>query len=48
MLTLFKKIFTWWNQDTFGTKLYTIFLENSLAKMNLEINIIRVKKEKGG
>ncbi len=25
MLTLFKKIFTWWNQDTFGTKLKTIF-----------------------
>ena len=25
MLTLFKKIFTWWNQETFGTKLKTIF-----------------------
>ena len=25
MLTLFKKIFTWWNQDTFGTRLKTIF-----------------------
>ena len=25
MLTLFKKIFTWWNVDTFGTKLKTIF-----------------------
>ena len=25
MLTLLKKIFTWWNQDTFGTKLKTIF-----------------------
>ena len=25
MLTLFKKIFTWWNQDSFGTKLKTIF-----------------------
>ena len=25
MLTLFRKIFTWWNQDTFGTKLKTIF-----------------------
>ena len=24
MLTLFKKIFTWWNQDTFGTRLKTI------------------------
>ena len=25
MLTLFKKIFTWWNQDTFGTRLKTTF-----------------------
>jgi len=25
MLTLFKKIFIWWNQDTFGTRLKTIF-----------------------
>ena len=24
MLTLLKKIFTWWNQETFGTKLKTI------------------------
>ena len=26
MLTFFKKIFIWWNQDTFGTRLKTIFL----------------------
>ena len=25
MLTLFKKIFIWWNQETLGTKLNTIF-----------------------
>jgi len=25
MLTFFKKFFTWWNQETFGTKLKTIF-----------------------
>ena len=25
MLTLLQKIFTWWNQDTFGTRLKTIF-----------------------
>ena len=24
MLTVFKKIFTWWNQDTFGTMIKTI------------------------
>tara|TARA_B110000444_G_C18415423_1_gene399980 strand:- start:189 stop:548 length:360 start_codon:yes stop_codon:yes gene_type:complete len=25
MLTFFRKIFTWWNQETLGTKLKTIF-----------------------
>ena len=25
MLTLLRKIFTWWNQDTFGTRIKTIF-----------------------
>ena len=25
MLTLLRKIFTWWNQDTFGTRLKTVF-----------------------
>tara|TARA_Y200000002_G_scaffold290263_1_gene244346 strand:- start:27 stop:386 length:360 start_codon:yes stop_codon:yes gene_type:complete len=25
MLTAFKKIFIWWNRDTFGTRLKTIF-----------------------
>lgn len=25
MLLMFKKIFIWWNQDTFGTRLKTIF-----------------------
>ena len=25
MLTFLKKIFTWWNRDTFGTRLKTIF-----------------------
>ena len=25
MLTFLKKIFTWWNKDTFGTRLKTIF-----------------------
>ena len=25
MLTVFKQIFTWWNQQTFGTKLQTFF-----------------------
>ena len=43
-----KQIFTWWNRNTFGTFLKTLFLESMLAKMILEINIIKIKKMKGG
>ena len=25
MLTIFRKVFTWWNRDTLGTKIKTIF-----------------------
>ena len=25
MLTIFKQIFTWWNHQTLGTRLYTLF-----------------------
>ena len=32
MLTIFKKIFIWWNQDTFGTKLKTIFFGKLIGK----------------
>ena len=32
MLTLLKKIFTWWNRDTFGTRLYTIFFGKFVGK----------------
>ena len=49
MLTFIKEIFTWWNHQTFGTRIYTIFfLENLLEKMNLEINIMKIKKAKDG
>ena len=34
MLTLFKKIFTWWNRDTFGTRLKTIFFGKFVGKDN--------------
>ena len=34
MLTLFKKIFIWWNQDTFGTRLQTIFFGKLVGKDN--------------
>ena len=36
-----KIIFTWWNKQTFGTFLKTLFLENMLVLMNTEINIIK-------
>tara|TARA_B100000401_G_C52632013_1_gene636481 strand:- start:444 stop:806 length:363 start_codon:yes stop_codon:yes gene_type:complete len=32
MLTVLKKIFTWWNQDTFGTRLKTIFFGKFVGK----------------
>ena len=32
MLTLLKKIFTWWNQDTVGTRLKTIFFGKLVGK----------------
>ena len=35
MLTLLKKIFTWWNQDTFGTRLKTIFFGNLVGSDEL-------------
>jgi|TARA_B100002051_G_scaffold243290_1_gene249060 NADH dehydrogenase len=32
MLTFFKKIFTWWNQDTFGTRFKTILFGKFVGK----------------
>ena len=32
MLTLFRKIFTWWNRDTFGTRLKTFFFGKYVGK----------------
>ena len=34
MLTLFKKIFIWWNQDTLGTKMKTIFFGKLVGSDN--------------
>ena len=39
-----KIIFTWWNRQTFGTFLKTLFFGNMLVQMNMEINTIKVKK----
>ena len=32
MLTLLKKIFTWWNRDTLGTRIYTILFGKFVGK----------------
>tara|TARA_Y100001970_G_C13591174_1_gene535626 strand:- start:153 stop:512 length:360 start_codon:yes stop_codon:yes gene_type:complete len=32
MLTLFKQIFVWWNQQTLGTKIYTIIFGKFVGK----------------
>tara|TARA_B100000900_G_scaffold337508_1_gene299469 strand:- start:501 stop:863 length:363 start_codon:yes stop_codon:yes gene_type:complete len=32
MLTFFKKIFVWWNQETLGTKLYTFLFGKLVGK----------------
>ena len=32
MLTFFKKFFTWWNQDTFGTRIKTILFGKFVGK----------------
>ena len=32
MLTIFKKIFIWWNQDTFGTRLKTLISGKLVGK----------------
>ena len=32
MLTIFNKIFTWWNQDTFGTRINTLLFGKFVGK----------------
>ena len=43
-----KQIFTWWNRNTFGTFLKTLFFGKYVGKDDFEINIIKIKKMKGG
>ena len=44
MLTFFKKIFTWWNQDTFGTRLNTFFFGNFVGSDELGNKYYESKK----
>ena len=46
MLTLLKKIFTWWNQDTFGTRIQTIFSGKLVGKDNFGNRYYENKKGK--
>ena len=46
MLTLFKKIFTWWNQDTIGTKIKTVFFGKLVGKDSFGNKYYESKKGK--
>ena len=48
MLTLLKKIFIWWNQETLGTKLKTIFYGKLVGKILVATNITKANLEKDG
>ena len=48
MLTLVKKIFIWWNQDTFGTRLKTIIFGKFVGKDEYGNKYYQNKKEKDG
>jgi len=46
MLTLLKKIFIWWNQDTFGTRIKTIFSGKLVGKDSFGNKYYESKKGK--
>ena len=48
MLTMFKQIFTWWNHQTLGTRIYTFIFGKFKEKIILEINITKVNQERDG
>ena len=45
MLTILKKIFTWWNQDTLGTKLKTILGFDVYNDDSAEISMTKANKD---
>ncbi len=47
-MSFLKQIFTWWHRQTLGTFIYTLIIGKFVGKMNLEINIIQILKEKKG
>ena len=46
MLTLFKKIFTWWNRDTLGTRLQTILFGKFIGQDDFGNKYYESKKGK--
>jgi NADH:ubiquinone oxidoreductase subunit len=46
MLTLFKKIFVWWNQETIGTKIETLLFGKFVGKDHLGNKYYESKKGK--
>ena len=45
MLTFVKQIFVWWNRDTIGTKLYTIFFCKLVGKDDIKNKYYENKKK---
>ena len=43
-----KIFFTWWNRQTFGTFLKTLFFGKLVGKDEFEINTIRTRKTRDG
>ena len=48
MLTFFNKIFTWWNQDTFGTRIKTILFGKFVGEDTSGNKYYESKNEKDG
>ena len=49
MINFLKQIFTWWHRQTVWELSFILYLqENFVVKINLEINIILILKEKDG
>ena len=46
MLTIFNKIFTWWNQDTFGTRINTLLFGKFVGKDSFGNKYYESKKGK--
>ena len=48
MLTLIKEIFTWWNQQTLGTRINTILFGKIVGEDHFGNNTIKVNQVKDG